>query len=82
MFLAEESVASDMLVGVLFGLVQDLHCDGEGGQTHRMGNNTSLLELPTEFGTQQLGKPMLQDQRKIWLVNILLPYDCMQVQAS
>ncbi|CAM6009465.1 unnamed protein product [Sphagnum balticum] len=61
---------------------QDLHYDGEGGQTHRMGNNTSLLELPTEFGTQQLGKPMLQDQRKIWLVNILLPYDCMRVQAS
>lgn len=24
---------------------QDLHRDGEGGQTHRMGNNTSLLEL-------------------------------------
>jgi hypothetical protein len=45
MFLAQESLARDMLVGVLFGLVQDLHRDGEGGQTHRMGNNTSLLEL-------------------------------------
>jgi hypothetical protein len=48
----------------------------------RMGNNISLSELPTEFDTQQLGKPMLQDQQNIWLVNILLPYDCMQVQAS
>jgi hypothetical protein len=47
-----------------------------------MINNTSLLELPTEFDTQQLGKPMLQDQQNIWLVNILLPYDCMEVQAS
>jgi hypothetical protein len=54
-----------MLVGVLFGLVQDLYCDGEGGQTHKMENKASLLELPTEFGTQQLGKPMLQDQWKI-----------------
>jgi hypothetical protein len=62
--------------------VQDWHCDGEERQTHRMRNNTSLLEFPTEFDTQQLGKPMLQDQQNIWLVNILLPYDCMQVQAS
>lgn len=61
---------------------QDWHCDGEERQTHRMINNRSLLELPTEFDTQQLGKPMLQDQQNIWLVNILLPYDCMQVQAS
>jgi hypothetical protein len=65
MILAQESLPSDMLVGVLFGLVQDLYCDGEGGQTHKMENKASLLELPTEFGTQQLGKPMLQDQWKI-----------------
>ncbi len=45
LFLALESLTSDMLVGVLFGLVQDLQCDGEEGRTYIMWNGLSLLEL-------------------------------------
>ncbi len=44
--LVQECLSTDMLVVVSF-VVQDWHCDGEERQTHRMGNNTSLLELPT-----------------------------------
>jgi hypothetical protein len=49
-----------------------------------MERKGKLIEWETTqvYWNSQLGKPVLQDQQNIWLVNILLPYGCMQVQAS